>query len=163
MVLEPLALEPNRVNRVISISRRSSGMIAMVAALGLGLLRVVLCQAPSAADSSQSPPAVAAPAAAPAAAAPAHATPGESRSWDFKTRASIRTIACSEDGKLIAVANGSPTLIKPESGASRVKDNWKPSAEILDARTGKTVAVLKLTTADEDAVLAATDASPVSK
>ena len=124
----------------------------MIAALGLGLLGVVLCQAQKGADSSQSPPATAAPAAA-----PAQSTPGASKSWSFKTRGRIRSIACSEDGRLVAVANGNPTMTMLENGTSRVKNNWKPLAEILDARTGKTVAVLKLTTANEDAVLAASD------
>ncbi len=124
----------------------------MIAAVGLGLLGLVLCQAPRGADSSQSPPA----AAAPAAAAPTDTTPGASKSWNFKTGASIKTIACSEDGKLVAVANGDPTMNMLENGTSRLKDDWKPSVEILDARTGKTVAVPKLTTVAEDLVLGAT-------
>jgi hypothetical protein len=66
-------------------------------------------------------------------------------------------VACSADGKLIAVANGNPTRILQVSGTSRVKGDWKPSADILDSETGKTVISLELTTADEDAVLAATD------
>ena len=43
------------------------------------------------------------------------------------------------------------------NGKSKVADNWKPSVEILDGETGKVVVSLKLTTADEDAVLAATE------
>ena len=39
-------------------------------------------------------------------------------------------------------------------GKSRVADNWKPAAEILDSETGKTVVSLKLTTNDEDTALA---------
>ena len=95
-------------------------------------------------------------AAAPAAPAAARSTPGTSRVDRFKTGASVRTIACSADANLIAVANGGPTLPLVENGRSGVNDNWKPAAEILDGRTGKTVAVLPLTTADEDAVLGAT-------
>jgi len=64
-------------------------------------------------------------------------------------------IAYSADGRLIAIANGNPTIIHETSRTSRISDNWKPSADILDAETGKTVVSLKLTTADEDAVLAA--------
>ena len=64
-------------------------------------------------------------------------------------------IACSADGRLIAVANGNPTRIMQVSGRSRVPD-WRPTADVLDAETGKTVASLKLITADEDAVVAAT-------
>ena len=66
-------------------------------------------------------------------------------------------IACSADGKLIAIANGNPTHIMLGNGASRVDGGWMPSADILDAETGKTVVSLKLTTAEEDAVLAATE------
>ena len=123
----------------------------MIAAFGMGVVGVLLCQVPKGADASQTPPP-----AAPAAAAPAQSTPDSSKSWSFKTGGRIRTISCSEDGKLLAVANGNPTMIVLENGTSRVKGDWNPSAEILDARTAKTVAVLKLTTADEDAVLAAT-------
>ena len=43
------------------------------------------------------------------------------------------------------------------NGKSEVADNWKPSVDILDGETGKVVVSLKLTTADEDAVLAATE------
>jgi WD40 repeat protein len=128
----------------------------MIAAFGLGLVAVVLRQTQRGADSGQSPPAAAAPPAAPAAAAPAESTTSASKSWNFKTRASVKTIACSEDGKLVAVANGDPTMTMLENGTSQVRGDRKPSAEILDSRTGKTVAVLKLTTAAEDAVLGAT-------
>ena len=89
----------------------------------------------------------------PAAASPANTKEGDSRARNFKTGESVKTVACSEDGKLVAFANGNPTMIMLENGRSRVKDNWKPSVEILDARTGKTVAVLKLTTIAEDALL----------
>jgi serine/threonine protein kinase/WD40 repeat protein len=67
------------------------------------------------------------------------------------------TIAYSADGKLIAIANGNPSIIHESNRKSRVADNWKPSVKILDAETGKTVASLVLTTAEEDAVLAATE------
>ncbi len=66
-------------------------------------------------------------------------------------------VACSADGKSIAVANGNPTRIMQSGGTSRVKDNWKPSVDVLDAETGKIVVSLKLSTADEDAVFAATE------
>ena len=51
-------------------------------------------------------------------------------------------------------------MIMQGNGKSRVADNWKPSAETLDAETGKTVVSLKLTTNDEDTVLAATERVP---
>jgi WD40 repeat protein len=75
---------------------------------------------------------------------------------NFTTPAAVATVACSPDGKLIAVANGGPKLILQTDGTGRLKDNWKPTADVLDAATGKTVVSLKLATADEDAVLAAT-------
>ncbi|MHC4178805.1 MAG: WD40 repeat domain-containing serine/threonine protein kinase [Planctomycetota bacterium] len=65
-------------------------------------------------------------------------------------------IACSPDGKLIAIANGGPTLILRTDGTSRVKDNWKPSVDILDGETGKIVASLELVSNEENAVLTAT-------
>ncbi len=95
---------------------------------------------------------------APASQAPGKATTSQVEPIKhFTTEAPVRTIACSADGKLVAIANGGPTLIMQENGTSRVKDDWKPSAEVLDAKTGKTVARLKLTTAEEEAVLAATE------
>ncbi len=123
----------------------------MIATLGLGVLGVVLGGAlASSTQRGEQTGAPAAPASAPS-------TPGTARVDHFKTGASVRTIACSADGNLVAVAHGGPTLALLENGRSAVKDNWKPAAEILGARTGKTVVVLKLTTADEDAVLGATE------
>jgi hypothetical protein len=78
----------------------------------------------------------------------------------FPTGASVGTIACSADGKLIAVANDGPTVNMLEGGKRTVVDNWMPSVEILNAETGKTVVSLKLTTADEDTVLAQTERVP---
>jgi WD40 repeat protein len=74
---------------------------------------------------------------------------------DLTTGNDIR-IAYSADGNLIAVANGNPTRIMQRHGTSRVKDDWKPSVDIRDPETGQTIVSLKLSTADEDAVLAAT-------
>ena len=67
----------------------------------------------------------------------------------FETGDQVKTIAYSPDGKLIAIANGNPTF--------PLSDDWKRRAEVLDAETGKTVISLKLTTSEEDAVLAATE------
>jgi len=66
-------------------------------------------------------------------------------------------IACSADGKLIAIANGNPTRILQTNGTSRVKGDWKPTAEVFEIETGKLVVALKLTTDEEQAVLAATE------
>jgi WD40 repeat protein len=74
----------------------------------------------------------------------------------FTTGHDIR-VACTPDAALIVAANGNPTRILLEGGTSRVKGNWKPTADVLDGQTGKVIASLKLTTADEDAVLAATE------
>jgi WD40 repeat protein len=66
----------------------------------------------------------------------------------FTTGASVTTIALSADGKLVAIASG--------SGA---EDDGKPSVEVLDAKTGKTVASPEPTTDEDEAVLAATGRS----
>ncbi|MHC4406283.1 MAG: WD40 domain-containing protein, partial [Planctomycetota bacterium] len=86
---------------------------------------------------------------------PADAMPKRIHHFTVLTTGNDVKIAYSADGKLIAVANGNPSLIRGQ-GWSRVKDNWKPSADILDAETGKTVVSLKLSTPDVDALLAAT-------
>lgn len=82
------------------------------------------------------------------------------RKHHFQTSTSVETIACSADGKLIAIANGNPTFVAQTDGSRRVLDDWKPSAEILDAETGQTVVTLKLTTGEEDTLLAATERVP---
>jgi WD40 repeat protein len=94
-------------------------------------------------DNASAPPAAISPRNAPAA-----DSKGEGR---YTTAAPVRTIACSENGELVAIANGGSTFV-----GSTVPEHWQPSAEILDPRTGKIVVSLKLTTADEDAVLGAT-------
>lgn len=66
-------------------------------------------------------------------------------------------IAWSADGRLLAVANGNPTRIMHRTGTSRVKDDWKPLVHFLDAETGETVVALRLSTDEEEAVLAATE------
>ena len=67
------------------------------------------------------------------------------------------TIACSADGRRIAVGNANPTSIMMVKGGSRVADNWQAAVKVLDAETGKAVASLKLSAPEEDAVLAATE------
>jgi beta-lactamase regulating signal transducer with metallopeptidase domain/WD40 repeat protein len=79
---------------------------------------------------------------------------------NFPTAARVGTIACSADGKLVAVANDGPTFNMQVGGKRTVVDGWRPSVEILSAVTGKSVVSLKLTTADEDAVLAQTERVP---
>ncbi|MGD0899264.1 MAG: hypothetical protein ABR915_15615, partial [Thermoguttaceae bacterium] len=69
----------------------------------------------------------------------------------------VGTVACSPDGKLIAVGNTTPTMIMMTTGRSRLADNWQPTVKILDAETGKMVVSLKLTANEEDTVLAATE------
>jgi hypothetical protein len=82
-------------------------------------------------------------------------TPAPRKLLQFKSPISINVIAYSSDGKLIAVANGNPTIVMQANGKPKVIDNWRPAAEILDAETGKSIVTLKLTNAEEDAVLAA--------
>ncbi len=88
---------------------------------------------------------------------PPDAAPKRVRHFAGLTTGNDVKIACSADGKLIAIANGNPTRIMGTRGVSRLKDDWKPSADILDAEMGKTVVSLKLSTPDEDAVLAVTE------
>jgi len=76
---------------------------------------------------------------------------------NFTTETRVHTIACSADGTLVAVANGSPTLILQTNGSSRPDGDWKPAVDVLDAATGERLASLALTTAEEDAVIAATE------
>jgi len=76
---------------------------------------------------------------------------------NFTTEVRVSTIACSGDGTLLAVANGSPTLTLQQDGSSRPDGAWKPLVDVLDAATGKRFASLTLTTAEEDAALAATE------
>ena len=58
------------------------------------------------------------------------------RMRQFKTEQGVQNINISPDGKLIAVASGNPTLILQANGTSRVKGDWKPTVEVLDAETG---------------------------
>ncbi len=75
---------------------------------------------------------------------------------EFPTKADVKTIACSPDGQRIAVANGDPTLIMQRDGSSRVKNNWQPAVQVLDAETGKRLVSLELANDEERAILAAT-------
>lgn len=76
---------------------------------------------------------------------------------EFSTNDSVRKIAYSPDGKRIAIGNGPPTWIARTIGGSRIKGDWKPSVEILDAATGKATVSLRLSTANEDKVIAGTE------
>ena len=87
----------------------------------------------------------------------ATAMPKRVRHFTGLTTGNDVKIACSADGRLVAAANGNPTRVMQRGGTSRVKGNWKPSVDILDAETGKPVVSLKLATADENALLAATE------
>jgi len=146
-------------SRFFSTSLRTLGVIVMIATFGL-LLGIVLWQSAEAPDTNEprSTPDSTAAQTQPAEAQPktAMATPKRVRHFTTSVTGGDATIAYSADGKLIAIANGNPTMILG-GGISRVADNWKPSADILDAETGKTVVSLKLGTNDEDALLAATE------
>ncbi len=81
------------------------------------------------------------------------------RRFDPGTR--VGTIACSQDGELIAVGNDSPSFTMLGSGRSRVNDGWHPSARILDATTGTTTTTLQLVTPEEKALLTAAERVPI--
>ena len=83
------------------------------------------------------------------------ATPHATRR--IETDLGVHHLACSSDGKRIAVANGNQTFVMHANGVGRPKDGWQPAVEILDAESGKVIARLELTTAEEDAVLAGTE------
>jgi serine/threonine protein kinase/WD40 repeat protein len=150
-------------NHVSSRTSRSTGVIAMFACLGMGLCG---WQAFGGPEASQPPPPSTAGSAEPGAAAdetePDKPPPIAIRAtferisrFPGLTAGHAITVACSLDGRLIAFANGNPTrIMHPRS--SEVADGWKPSVQILDAATGEIVVTMKLTTAEEDAVLAAT-------
>jgi WD40 repeat protein len=79
--------------------------------------------------------------------------PKPKRLQDFPTREKNKIIAYSPDGKLIAVANGDPSLIMQTNGTSKVMGKWHPWVEIFDAETGKAVLSLQFSNIDEDASL----------
>ena len=158
----PASLVPRpQGSHIFSIAARSSGVIVMVLTLGLALLGMVTWQALQGPDANRSGSAPGAPAALTRPDEPQAKTtepmPQLLHHFTGLTTGHDVRIGCSADGKLIAIANGNPTLIMLGNGRSKVADNWQPSADILDAQTGKTVVSLKLTTNEEDAVLAATE------
>ena len=85
------------------------------------------------------------------------ATSRSKRLFYAKSQGSVTAIACSADGTRIAVGTGNPTLVMRASGKSRVRGSWRPTAYLLDAKTGAHLVSLRLTTGDEDAVLDATE------
>ncbi len=158
----PASLVPrSRSNGLFSLSPRWSGVIVMIAALGLSLLGIVLWPAAEGPGPSGSPSTAGGQAAEaqPAAAQPkaAEAMPRRVHQFPNLTTGHNVRIACSPDGKRIAIANANPTIVHETSTKGRAADNWKPVVHVLDSETGKIVVSLKLTTADEDAVLAATE------
>ncbi len=158
----PASLVPrSKVGRLLSVSRRLPGVIVIITALALGLLGRLIWQTSNGPDSSgsRSTPGAEAAQTQPAESQPKamEAMPGRVLHFPGLTKGHGIRIAYSADGKLIAVANGNPTLIMEGNGTSRVKNDWTPSADILDAETGKTVVSLELTAADLDTVLAATE------
>ena len=82
----------------------------------------------------------------------------------------VRIIACSPDGKLIAVGNEGPTMFmasrtamgsRPGMGRRKMDDNWQPAVKIFDADTGRNrIVSLDLITGEEDTVLAASELHP---
>ena len=158
----PASLVPrSRSNRLLSISRLWPGVIVMIAALGLGFLGIVLWPAAQHPEPTGSPSNAGVPAAEAQPAVPQpkamEAVPRRVHHFANLTTGHNTKIACSPDGKRIAIANANPTIVHDTSTKGRAADNWKPVVHILDTETGKTVVSLKLTTADEDAVLAATE------
>ena len=79
----------------------------------------------------------------------------------FPTSDPVGIIACSPDGKLIAIGNGSPaSTALPDIQPDPLTGDFKPSVQILDARTGKTIVSPKLTSTDEDASIGSVERVP---
>jgi WD40 repeat protein len=70
----------------------------------------------------------------------------------IQTADRVAVIAASPDGRFVAFAN--------DHRSSRQGDDWKPTVEILDAGPGKTIVSWKLTTDEEDALIAETRREP---
>jgi len=157
----PATLKPHQTHGHWIFNSHPKGGIAMLGALGLTLLGIVVWQALQAPDNAS-------PGSNPDSTPPAEQAESPPKTTDampqrvhhFQTGEKVKTVAFSADGKRIAVANGNPTFVLLTNGKSRVVDNWQPSAEILDAATGKTIVSLRLTTNDEDTLLAATERVP---
>jgi serine/threonine-protein kinase len=157
----PASLVPHTTRDRWLFTSPRKGVIAMLGAFGFTLLGMVLWQAskspeqalPGSNDGSTPP-------AQRADSQPQTTNTMPKRIHHFPTSAKVKTIACSPDGKLIAVANGNPTFVLLTNGKSRVVDNWQPSAEVLDAAMGKTIVSVKLTTNEEDTLLAASERVP---
>ena len=143
----------------------------MIAAVSFGLLGLAFWQAPEAPDVKDRP--------APAAAATDHQDAKERPPVDAApaqpdtppapmvvTRLHVHAIgtsghdvhvACSASGKFeLRLPMAIPRGRCSASGKVRIADDFKPSAEVMHAATGKLMASLKLTTAEEDAILKAT-------
>ncbi|HEY2251223.1 MAG TPA: protein kinase, partial [Planctomycetaceae bacterium] len=99
----------------------------------------------------------------------------------FSTGIDVQTIAASPDGKLIAIANGNPTLTVDDDGKTHVAGDWQPIVHVVDAATKEMRVWFKrlessssktangnvatwqpkpLTTSDEDTLWKAIDRSP---
>jgi WD40 repeat protein len=86
-----------------------------------------------------------------------HAAADRVRRFAIDAAGNQTTIAYSPDGYRVAVAAGNPTRILQTAGTSRVKGEWRPVVEILDAASGESVATLRLTSDEENGVIAATE------
>jgi WD40 repeat protein len=101
---------------------------------------------------------------APASQLPASSLPNADANSDsagtvrrFNVSFPVHAAAGTADGKLVAVAIGSPTLTIKGNGEGTVPAGpWQPAVEVLDAVTGKSLVKIKLTSEEEIAVLAAT-------
>jgi WD40 repeat protein len=174
MPLPASVMSPSQVARWSQISRRSLGVIVMFAAFVLSLFGMLLAQALVGPDAQEAP--------SKAAEVSGQIVAGQTQAAETQVKTALSeviqrppgppfqrtqlftavakgneiTVAYSLDGKLIAVANSNPTLIMLGAGRAQVADEWKPTIDVLDAATGNVVVSLKLTSADEDAVLAMT-------
>jgi serine/threonine-protein kinase len=78
----------------------------------------------------------------------------------ISTEIDVQKIACSPDGKLIAIANGNPTMIMQANGRSIVANGWQPAVQILDSHTGDKLNALELVSKGELALLELAERAP---
>ncbi|MCY2968008.1 MAG: hypothetical protein NT069_30995, partial [Planctomycetota bacterium] len=83
--------------------------------------------------------------------------PSRSRQFEGLVTGHNVKIAYSHDGQRIALAGSNPTLTLTDDGNSSPSEDWNPQVQIVDFDYAKSVLSLRLTTDDEDAVLAATE------
>lgn len=157
----PASLQSHAGGRPSIFNSRRKEMIPMCGAIGISLLAMFFWQPTDPAPEKDTDASAAKQPAATLPAAdelqPMEAVPKRLHHFADLTKGHDAKLAISPDGKLIALANGNPMITIETPTKSSVADNWKSIVDILNSETGKVIVSLKLTTPEEEAVLAATD------